>query len=119
MKKNNIPLKWDKLEEILEKVIFPLLRLGEWENGEFNPDYSRSFIYRLLKISKEALKKGKFSLPLSFDAFNRIKRSDWDENKLNIWGNLRNYFHNFDNLKLMVYPLQWIDLFLRKKEEKV
>lgn len=115
------PLKWEKWEELVNEVIFNFLKLGKWENGEFLPEFSKSFIYKLYRLSYQANKTGAFSLPLTFDAFNRAKRREWekDEEKLKIWEKLRQTFLNLENLKIMISPLQWIDLYLRKKGGKI
>lgn len=48
---------WDEWEEAIEKVLNPLLRMGEFSSGRFKPAFPRGLIYKILALSNRVEKE--------------------------------------------------------------
>jgi len=109
-------LKWHEWEELNEEILWPLIRLGSFEEDRFSSKLPRGFIYNMFMVSSIWQKEGILYLPkLAYI----IKRSENKEVLENVdWIILKQNLMNTRFIERVRLAMTWLDLLVRGGEEK-
>jgi CRISPR-associated protein Csm1 len=119
---NSTILKWDEWNELLENVISPLLKLGEFREKRFHPEFGRGTIYKLITASlmSRAIRDGSLILPIVVYTLSRAYSKKFEEEPYKkAWLKFVEPFVSKDIKKSVEFvknlylPLVWVDLLQR------